>query len=134
MTKRVALFLISTLILLAVNVLVITLFSRSFNYALDQVSKYKVYFFLIATGFGAQVVLWKELRTSKHNLLVGGTGSINVVSMAACCAHHVADFFPLLAVSGIASVLVSYQTQFYVLAIVVNWLSVAYLYKKYVRR
>lgn len=41
---------------------------------------------------------------------VATSGGVSAGSMAACCAHHLADFLPLLGLSGLAAYLASYQT------------------------
>lgn len=50
--------------------------------------------------------------------------------MAACCAHHVADLVPLVGLVSAASFLTRYQVPVMIFAILVNLLSLAYLWRK----
>ncbi|MDO8487716.1 MAG: hypothetical protein Q7S31_00180 [bacterium] len=54
------------------------------------------------------------------------SGPTSAISMAACCAHHIADLIPLVGLVSIASFLTKYQVPALILALLVNLGSLAY--------
>ena len=85
----------------------------------------------IILGFGAQVGLWFFV---KHNgvmngggAIPGASGAISGTAMVACCAHHMADFLPILGISGAAIFLTQYQKPLLVLGLSINLFGIAYM-------
>ena len=54
------------------------------------------------------------------------SGPTSAISMAACCAHHVADLIPLVGLVSAASFLVKYQIPAMVFALLLNLGSLGY--------
>lgn len=84
------------------------------------------WFVLLTVGFGTQAGLFSFMR---HGLKqrrktatasVATSGSVSVVSMAACCAHHLTDVLPFLGLAGAATFLTEYQLVFIVLGVLSN--------------
>jgi hypothetical protein len=80
----------------------------------------------LAGGFGIQVGLFSFLRQgirerrAASTASVAASGSVSAGSMAACCAHHLADVLPLLGLSGVALFLVRYQLFFIIAGVLSN--------------
>ena len=72
-------------------------------------------------GFGIQsslyLVLKKRLFLPVESIgpsgaMTGAGGMTSTLAMAACCAHHVADFLPILGLTAAAAFLAAYQRTF----------------------
>ncbi len=119
-----------------VYVLILTVL-QDFSHAMQQATQDWIWVGLVATGFGTQIGLYTHLR-----LLVGaakavgataltgaGTGT-STIGMVACCAHHLTDFAPLVALtgasslSGVISFLGEWKYPFIALGLVVNALGI----------
>ena len=80
----------------------------------------------LAGGFGIQAGLFSFIRRSlrerqaTNTTSVAASGGVSAGSMAACCAHHLADVLPLLGLSGIALFLVRYQLFFIIVGVISN--------------
>src|SRR3972149_10680171 len=127
--KSFAIFITAFLGLLLLNITIVAILSKSLDFALEQFSSLKIFLIPIALGFGLQAVLYSLIK-ARTTLMMVGTGSINAGAMVACCAHHIADLFPFLAVGGLSSFLVSSQKYLLVGALIINWLIVIYFFKK----
>ena len=80
----------------------------------------------LAGGFGIQAGLFSFIRQgirerrAVSTASVAASGSVSAGSMAACCAHHLADVLPLLGLSGVAIFLVRYQLFFIIAGVLSN--------------
>lgn len=110
------------------NFLLISLFSRSASFALEQMVRIKVYILFIALGFSIQVALFVKMKEAAY--LVSGAGVISTGTMIACCVHHVTESLPFLVLGGLGAILINYQKELLLLSIAVNWLGVLYMVKK----
>lgn len=77
-----------------------------FGFALSQFSRYWYLVLPITITFALNVSLM--------------TGTTSAISMAACCAHHVAEFLPFLSLFSAASFLVRYQVPVMFFALALN--------------
>jgi copper chaperone CopZ len=81
--------------------------AQSPGHALEQLAQDQVWVGLVALGFGVQLGMYAYLRLIAQALkLAGATAMTGVgtgtstLGMLACCAHHVTDFAPLVALAG----------------------------------
>jgi hypothetical protein len=79
----------------------------------------------IITGFGLQVGLVAELRRRRRlvrdTAVAGAAGAGgSTVGMVACCAHHLAEIAPFIAVTGAATFLVANRVAFMVFGLAVT--------------
>ncbi len=80
----------------------------------------------LAGGFGIQAGLFSFIRQgirerrAASTASVAASGSVSAGSMAACCAHHLADVLPLLGLSGVAIFLARYQLFFIIAGVLSN--------------
>ena len=84
-------------------------------------------------GFGLQMFLFQKLRIVVHEnslKMAGASAGTSSVAMAACCAHHLADIFPILGIAGAAAFLTDYQDWFLALGVVINLIGVLYMWSK----
>ena len=118
--------------LVFLNFLLISFFSKSTSFALNQLLNLKFYIIPLALGFSFQVLLFLKIRESikSSSLLVSGTGAMSTGSMLACCAHHITEVLPFLAFGGLSIFLSNYQKELLMLSILINWLSALYMYRK----
>ncbi|MDP2683708.1 MAG: hypothetical protein Q8P20_01500 [bacterium] len=84
-------------------------------------------------GFGLQMYLFQKLRYIIHQnnvkMAVASAGTSGL-AMAACCAHHIADFLPILGFAGIASTMTKYQDWFLVAGVLINLIGVIYMWSR----
>lgn len=82
--------------------------------------------FPIILGFGVQAALYTILKkrlylpvegTGPSGSLVGAGGTTSALAMVACCAHHVADVFPVLGLTLAATFLAQYRSAFMLLGL-----------------
>ena len=99
------------------------------------------WFFLapIFVGFGIQMMLFQKLRIAIQKIqlaMAGASAGMNGVAMAACCAHHIADIFPIVGFAGAAVFMTKYQDIFLAVGALMNfvgvWYMLARLKKQYV--
>ncbi len=81
---------------------------------------------ILTVGFGVQAGLFSFIR---HGLKqrrktatasVATSGGVSAVSMAACCAHHLADVLPFIGLAGAATFLTDYQSLFIIVGVLSN--------------
>lgn len=85
-------------------------------------------------GFGIQAGLFRAIHErAKHG---GGTtiatsGSVSSAGMLACCLHNLIPLFPVLGISGIAIFFAAYQTDIFLISILISYTGVGYMIWKY---
>ncbi len=86
------------------------------------------FIFPLAIGFGIQIGLYSSI---KHNAMIngvaGGTGGIAGGSMVACCSHFLLNLIPIVGISGLATILMSYQKGFLVFGIIANIFGITFM-------
>lgn len=97
---------LAALAMLALYVGILTLL-QSFDHAVQQAAQDWSWVGLVAVGFGVQIGLYTYLRViirSANTIgatAMAGTGTgTSTLGMIACCAHHLTDVAPLLALTG----------------------------------
>ncbi len=104
---------------------IITL-TQDWGHALDQTAELWYWVLALAGGFGVQAGLFSFIRQgirqrqAATTASVATSGGVSAGAMAACCAHHLSDFLPLLGLSGLATFLVDYQVFFIVVGVLSN--------------
>ena len=112
-------------LLLLVYMGIITL-AEGIAHALEQTAKLWYWVVALAGGFGIQAGLFSFIRQGLRERKASATasvatsGGVSAGSMAACCAHHLADVLPLLGLSGLAAFLASYQLLFIIIGVLSN--------------
>src|SRR3989344_5965402 len=94
----------------------LTILGGGWGFAWWQFEQYWWLIIPIVITFGGQVYLSTSLK------MAAGTGWVSGVAMAACCAHHVAEFLPFLGLFTAASFARRYQVQVMFLGILLNLL------------
>ncbi len=100
--------------------------AQDWTHALEQTASLWYWVVALAGGFGIQAGLFSFIRQGIRERKAAVTGSVaasggvSAGSMAACCAHHLADVLPLLGLSGVAIFLVRYQLFFIVAGVLSN--------------
>ena len=100
--------------------------AQDWTHAWQQTSELWYWVLALAGGFGIQAGLFSFIRQGIRERRAAGTasvavsGSVSAGSMAACCAHHLADVLPLLGLSGVAIFLVRYQLFFIIAGVLSN--------------
>lgn len=103
--------------------------SGSWTHLADQARQDWYYLVAIVAGFGTQITLASELRR-RHRLgrsaaATGGVGAgASTAGMIACCAHHLAELFPLVGAASAAGFLTDYRVPFMLAGIVINGVAV----------
>lgn len=97
-------------------------------HAIEQFAGLWYWMVPLIVGFGIQVGLFTKLRKSGE--CVAATGGVSVTSMAACCAHHVADILPFFGLSAAALFLSKYQTFFLALGVASNLMGTTFMLDK----
>ncbi|MBI5225714.1 hypothetical protein HY994_00560 [Candidatus Micrarchaeota archaeon] len=94
-----------------------------FSHALRQTASLTGWMAILSIGLGLQVQLFFRLRRLHGQADSGGvaaSGGTSAFSMAACCAHHVADVLPAFGLAAAASFLSYYQDSFLLLGVLSN--------------
>jgi len=91
-----------------------------------------LYIIPLALGFSFQVLLFLNIREKVKGSsgLVFGSGTMSTGSMIACCAHHITEVLPFLALGGISIFFTNYQKELLILSILINWFGVLYMYRR----
>lgn len=95
------------------------------GHAFEQLAADAWYIAPITVGFGTQIALFAELRRLERQrranvaVTAAGTGT-SAAAMLACCAHHLADFVPLLGLSAATVLLDEIKTPMFLLGIGLN--------------
>ena len=123
--------------LIFLNFLLISFFSKSASFALWQLLRLKFYIIPLALGFGFQVALFStakdsasRLKIKQSGVVVGSTGMTSTGTMIACCAHHITEALPFLAVGGLSIFFTNYQKELLIVSILLNWLGVLYFFSQ----
>ncbi|MEA5009055.1 hypothetical protein [Clostridium tyrobutyricum] len=115
--------------LLLVYFLILT-FANSFDHAVQQFFQIWYWILILAAGFGTQVGLYFYIRYSKKIKITEATsemtasGGTSVLSMIACCSHHLVDILPLLGLSAASAFLVKYQISFLLIGVFSNLIGI----------
>jgi len=83
-------------------------------------------------GFTYQMFLFQQLRFLIHEhqaAMAGVSAGTSGFAMAACCAHHVADWLPFVGFAGAAAI-TKYQDVFLAIGVLVNVIGVAYMWRR----
>ncbi len=96
----------------------------------------------IGLGFGVQVGLYTVLRLSLYlpmQVAQGGrttatNGGVSTLAMAACCAHRVADLFPVVGLSAAATALAGWKEPLQWIAVFSNLIGVGIMVFTLVRQ
>ncbi len=94
----------------------------------DQLSKYGVYIIILALGFGIQVGIYTHIKKSGSAIAV--TGSTSGLAMISCCSHYLVTFFPVLGLTGLSGLVSIYQTEIFLVGILMNLIGILYLINK----
>ena len=110
-------------------VVVVRAASGSWIHLANQARQDWYYLVAIVFGFGTQVALVSELRHrrrfDKHAILAGGAGAgASTAGMVACCAHHLADLFPIIGAASAAGFMTDYRIPFMLVGIAINAVAV----------
>ena len=125
-TKPIVYGVFGTILLISVYFAILSV-ANSFEHTLFQFYSMWYFIVILSLGFGIQVGLWTHVKNYTNTnpdanitATMGASGGVSSVSMAACCAHHVTDFLPILGLSAAALFLTKYQTFFILFGIVSN--------------
>lgn len=81
-------------------------------------------------GFAFQMYLFQKLRfiiqENNVKMTVASAGTSGL-AMVACCAHHLADLFPVLGFAGIAIAITKYQDWFLATGVLMNLIGIWYM-------
>lgn len=125
----------------ALYILILTVF-QDFSHAMQQAGQDWLWVGLVAFGFGMQIGLYTHLRLLVNAAKAigataatgAGTGTATL-GMVACCAHHLTDLAPLVALtgasglSGAISFLNEWKYAFIALGLVVNAISIVITFR-----
>lgn len=108
--------------------------SRSWAVTLNQFKNLWLWMAAISLSFSAQVYLFLSLRKiageTAGGRLISASATSSSLSMVACCAHHAADFLPLLGFSALSLFLVNYQKPLLILSLTLNILGILLMLRK----
>ncbi|MBI4186365.1 MAG: hypothetical protein HY530_02520 [Chloroflexi bacterium] len=100
--------------------------AQGIEHALEQTATIWYWVAALVAGFGTQAGLFSFIRQGLRERQAAATasmatsGGVSAGSMAACCAHHLADALPFFGLSGLAAFLSSYQTLFILAGVLSN--------------
>lgn len=129
--KSIGYGILGSLGLFAFYYLTLLVITKDPTHPVTQMGLYQLWMSLLIVGFGIQVGIYSLLRNgiqisfnpneNKEAAAVTGAGAaVSGFSMAACCAHHVVDLFPILGLSGAAIFLTEYQKELLIVGVIAN--------------
>lgn len=136
MSKPIAFAFLSGICLLGFYFLILTLIS-GWNFALAQFFKNWYWIISLSAGFGIQIGLFSCLR-ALHAKKVSGkavavSGTTSGMAMIACCSHYLVNIIPIIGISGFASIIGQFQTEFFLLGLLSNLAGIGYLLNKLIK-
>ncbi|MCR4278845.1 MAG: hypothetical protein NUV81_03000 [bacterium] len=105
--------------------------SAPFDFALSQ----WYFVFPLIIGFGVQTALFRLIHQKRHH--AGGktlitSGGVSTGAMVACCMHNIVLIFPVLGLGGSAIFFSKYQSQIFILSIIIMIFGIFFMLKTYV--
>lgn len=123
---------VATLAMVGMYLAILTVF-QDWKHATEQLTADRWIVLLVALGFGVQIGLYTYLRVLIHGAqaasataATGAGAGTSTLGMVACCAHHLTDLAPLVALAGASSLsgaisfLTEYKYAFIGLGLVMN--------------
>ncbi len=115
--------------------LTILSFVSGWVFAIDQLSSFRYFIFALTVGFGIQVGLYLFLKEKMRNNAVSGgvvatTGATSAGAMISCCTHYLVNIFPILGVTGIATLVGQYQIELFWVGIFANGIGIFILLRR----
>ena len=137
-TKAIALGFLGSLGLFAFYYLTLLLVTGDPAHPLTQMKLFQPWMSLLILGFGIQVGLYFLLKNgvsfqlnrqdNNQATIITGTGAtVSGLSMAACCAHHLADLIPILGFSAATILLTEYQEEILIFGVMANSLGLIFM-------
>ncbi len=130
---------LASLILMSIYATMLSLIS-GFAFLQNEFAKYGYFTVTLALGFGVQVGLYSYLalmlkQRNQHASkgVVATTGTTTTFAMISCCTHYVANILPIIATTGIVSLVGQYQVSLFWISIAMNMAGIvviAYRFKK----
>lgn len=120
---------ISAVVMALFYLAVVRAASGTWNHLVVQARQDWYYLVAIVVGFGVQVTLLSELR-HRHRFgrsaaVTGGVGAgASTAGMVACCAHHLAELFPVIGAASAAGFVTDYRVPFMLAGIAINTVAV----------
>ncbi len=127
---------LATLAMFGVYIGILTVF-QGFSHAMQQAVQDWLWVGLVALGFGTQIGLYTHLRllvsaakAAGATAMTGAGTGTSTLGMVACCAHHLTDLAPLIALTGAGSLsgaisfLNEWKYPFIALGLVVNTIGI----------
>ena len=94
---------------------------QGINFAFLNLRSLWYFIFPLAIGFGIQIGLYSSIQhTAAMTGTVAGTGGVSAGSMVACCSHFLFNLIPIVGISGLSTILMSYQKWFLAVGILAN--------------
>ncbi len=113
--------------LLGFYLIVLSLF-QGIEFAFLNLRTLWYFIFPLAIGFGIQIGLYASIKhTAIMTGAVAGTGGVSAGSMIACCSHFLFNLIPIVGISGLSTILMSYQKWFFVVGILANSIGISFL-------
>lgn len=109
--------------------------AATFRHALEELWTIWYWIVPLVLGFGIQAGLFAYVRgyakvaSASAKGSIAASGGLSTLSMAACCAHHVTDFLPVLGLSAAALFLTQYQTVFLTVGVVSNLIGINLMFR-----
>lgn len=136
-TKSILYGVLASAVLIGVYFVIVSLISEP-NFAISQWNQYWYFIVSLAVGFGIQMGLYTYLKNEVRNMqgngrVLGITGTTSTATMISCCTHYLVNVLPVLGVTGIATFVSQYQTDFFWIGILFNLAGIFYLANRIVK-
>ncbi|MDP2946382.1 MAG: hypothetical protein Q8N61_02955, partial [bacterium] len=102
---------------------------------------FQFWYFIVALslGFGIQIGLYSYLKSVIARVgadsagVVAVSGTTSTLAMVSCCAHYLANILPIIAVSGIVSLIGQYQIELFWIGLAFNATGIVYIGRKIIK-
>ena len=136
--KSIALGILASGILLGVYFAILS-FISGWNFAQNQFFQFWYFIVALSLGFGIQIGLYSYLKSAIVSAgadsagVVAVSGTTSTLAMVSCCAHYLANILPIIAVSGIVSLIGQYQIELFWIGFVFNVVGIIYIGRKVIK-
>jgi hypothetical protein len=126
----------ASLSLLTIYFLILSI-AESFSHSIVQFKELWHWIALLVSGFGIQAGLYTYIRgvmklrkdSGIATSSVAAAAGLSTTSMAACCAHHIADVLPILGISAAVVFLNQFQNLFLTVGVLSNFIGINLMLK-----
>ncbi len=114
-------------------------FVSGWGFAQNQFFQFWYFIVALSLGFGIQIGLYSYLKSVITRAgaglagVVAVSGTTSTLAMVSCCAHYLVNILPIIAVSGVVSLVGQYQIELFWVGLAFNIAGIIYIGRKIIK-